>query len=138
LVFNRGVVLRHRFFLKQKNLAPSTISVRLAAVRRLVHEAADTGLPSPELAAGIGRVKGRKRLGTRIENWLTVEQSKTLLGEPERDNLCGKRDRVIPALRIGSGLRYAYPVPLTGTNPNDFRQIVKFALQEDEEWMGCA
>jgi hypothetical protein len=54
--FNRSAVLRYRFFLEQKNLAPSTINVRLAAVRRLAHEAADTGLLSPELAAGIGRV----------------------------------------------------------------------------------
>ena len=51
LAFNRSVVLRYRFFLEQKNLAPSTINVRLAAVRRLAHEAADTGLLSPELAA---------------------------------------------------------------------------------------
>jgi hypothetical protein len=35
LAFNRAVVLRFRFFLEQKNLAPSTINVRLAAVRRL-------------------------------------------------------------------------------------------------------
>ena len=32
LAFNRTVVLRYRFFLEQKNLAPSTINVRLAAV----------------------------------------------------------------------------------------------------------
>ena len=63
LAFNRSVVLRYRFFLEQKNLARSTINVRLAAVRRLAFEAADTGLLSPELAAGIGRVKGAKRLG---------------------------------------------------------------------------
>lgn len=31
LAFNRSVVLRYRFFLEQKNLAPSTINVRLAA-----------------------------------------------------------------------------------------------------------
>ena len=35
LAFNRTVALRYRFFLEQKNLAPSTINVRLAAVRRL-------------------------------------------------------------------------------------------------------
>jgi len=35
LAFNRTVVLRYRFFLEQRNLAPSTINVRLAAVRRL-------------------------------------------------------------------------------------------------------
>jgi len=66
LTFNRTVVLRYRFFLEQKNLAPSTINVRLAAVRRLAYEASDTGLLSPDLAAGIRRVKGAKRLGARI------------------------------------------------------------------------
>ena len=60
LAFNRTVVLRYRFFLEQKNLAPSTINVRLAAVRRLAYEASDTGLLSPDLAAGIRRVKGGK------------------------------------------------------------------------------
>src|SRR6202162_4619347 len=63
LSFSRTVVLRYRFFLEQKNLAPSTINVRLAAVRRLAYEASDTGLLSPELAAGVRRVKGAKRLG---------------------------------------------------------------------------
>ena len=33
LPFSRTVVLRYRFFLKQKNLAPSTINVRLAGGR---------------------------------------------------------------------------------------------------------
>jgi hypothetical protein len=34
-----------------------TINVRMAAVRRLAYEAADSGLLSPELTAGIYRVK---------------------------------------------------------------------------------
>ncbi len=34
LAFNRTVVLRYRIYLEQKNLAPSTINVRLDAVRR--------------------------------------------------------------------------------------------------------
>jgi hypothetical protein len=66
---------------REKNLAPATINVRLAAVRRLAHEASDTGLRSPELAAGIRRVKGAKRLGVRIGNWLTIEQARDLLQE---------------------------------------------------------
>src|ERR1700692_2458305 len=66
LSFNRTVVLRYRFFLEQKNLAPSTINVRLAAVRRLAYEASDTGLLCPDLAAGIRRVKGAQRLGVGI------------------------------------------------------------------------
>jgi site-specific recombinase XerC len=119
LAFNRTVVLRYRFFLEQKNLAPSTINVRLAAVRRLAYEASDTGLLSPDLAAGIRRVKGAKRLGVRTGNWLTVDQSKTLLSSgPPADHLRGKRDRAILALLIGCGLRRA---ELVGLGTQDFQ-----------------
>jgi site-specific recombinase XerD len=100
-------VLRYRFFLEQKNLAPSTINVRLAAVRRLAYEAADTGLLSPELAAGIARVKGAKRLGVRIGNWLTAEQGEALLQGSFSDTLRGKRDHAILAVLLGCGLRRA-------------------------------
>src|SRR5207253_8165987 len=112
LVFNRTVVLRYRFFLEQNNLAPSTINVRLAAVRRLAYEAADTGLLSPELAAGIRRVKGAKRLGVRIGNWLTLEQAKALLRSSDSATLREKRDRAILAVLIGCGLRRAELVSL--------------------------
>jgi hypothetical protein len=44
LSFNRTVVLRYRINLESRNLAPGTINVRLAAVRRLAYEAADAGL----------------------------------------------------------------------------------------------
>ena len=40
-------------YLEQKHYAPTTINLRLAAVRRVAYEAADSGLLSPELAAGI-------------------------------------------------------------------------------------
>src|SRR5579859_7181792 len=60
LAFNRTVVLRYRFFLEQKNLAPSTINVRLAAVRRLDYEASDTGLLSTKLAAKIRRIRRKE------------------------------------------------------------------------------
>ena len=91
--------------------------MRLAAVRRLAYEASDTGLLSPDLAAGIRRVKGAKRLGVRIGNWLTIDQSRTLLGKPS-DNLRGKRDRAILALLIGCGLRRA---ELVGLRTGDFQ-----------------
>src|ERR1700688_5240015 len=55
LAFNKTVVLRYRLQLEARHLAPSTINVRLAAVRRLAYEAADIGLLSPELAASIPR-----------------------------------------------------------------------------------
>ena len=49
LAFNKTVVLRYRLELEGRSAA--TINLRLAAVRRLAYEAADTGLLSPELAA---------------------------------------------------------------------------------------
>src|SRR5229473_1537724 len=47
LAFSKTVVLRYRLDLEGRRLAPSTINLRLAAVRRLAYEAADTGLLSP-------------------------------------------------------------------------------------------
>lgn len=58
LAFNRIVVLRYRSHLESRQLAPKTINLRLGAVRRLAYEAADCGLLSADLAAGIRRVKG--------------------------------------------------------------------------------
>ena len=62
LAFNRTVVLRYRIHFEQRRYAPATINLRLAAVRRIAYEAADAGLLSPELAAGIRRVKGVRRI----------------------------------------------------------------------------
>jgi hypothetical protein len=47
LAFSKPVVLRYRLELEGRRLAPATINLRLAAVRRLVYEAADTGLLAP-------------------------------------------------------------------------------------------
>jgi hypothetical protein len=66
LAFNKTVVTRYGISLEQERYAASTINLRLAAVRRLAYEAADSGLLRPELAAGIRRVKGAKKLGVRV------------------------------------------------------------------------
>jgi hypothetical protein len=77
LAFNKTVVTRYRINLEQAQYASSTtINLRLAAIRRLAYEAADCGLLSPDLAAGIRRVKGVKKHGMRIGNWLTADQGK--------------------------------------------------------------
>ena len=105
LAFNRTVVLRYRIHLEQAGYAPATINLRLAAVRRIAYEAADTGLLSPELAAGIRRVKGVRQLGVRIGNWLTVAQGQRLLDACPKVGLRGKRDYAMLAVLIGCGLR---------------------------------
>jgi hypothetical protein len=80
-------VVKHRRILRtrkgitrweQRQYAPSTINLRLAAVGRLAYEAADCGLLSPDLAAGIRHVKGARRLGVRIGNRLTAEEGRRL------------------------------------------------------------
>jgi hypothetical protein len=97
LAFNRAVVLRYRIHLEQRAYTPATINLRLAAVRRIAYEAADAGLLSPELAAGIRPVKGVRRLGLRVGNWLTAEQGRRLLPTPTLIAL--RAQRITPCWR---------------------------------------
>ena len=74
-------------------------------MRRLAHEAADSGLLSPELAAGISRVKGVKQLGFRSGNWLSTEQSSEVLKHACGDSMRAKRDYAMLAMLFGCGFR---------------------------------
>jgi site-specific recombinase XerD len=105
LAFNKTVVLRYRFYLEERGLAAGTINVRMAAVRRLAYEAADSGLLSPELAAGIHRVKGVRKLGSRLGNWLTANEASAFWQSPDGRTLTGKRNRAMLAILLGCGLR---------------------------------
>src|ERR1035441_7451799 len=105
LAFNRTVVVRYRSFLESRLLAPGTINLRLGAVRRLAYEAADCGLLSSDLAAGIRRVKGVKNFGVRLGNWLTAEQGQVLWQAPDPNRVKGKRDRALLAMLLACGLR---------------------------------
>src|ERR1035437_9846401 len=64
-------------------------------------------LGGPDLAAGIRRVKGAKRLGVRVGNWLSAEQGRTLLAISAGPQLREVRNRAILAVLIGCGLRRA-------------------------------
>ena len=124
LSFSRTVVLRYRMHLESRHLAPGTINLRLGAVRRLAYEAADCGLLGPDLAAGIRRVKGVKKIGLRLGNWLTTEQSQTLWQAPNGDRLKEKRDRALLAMLLACGLRRHEAVDL------DFGHV----QQREEHW----
>jgi integrase len=125
LAFNRTVVTRYRINLEQAQYASSTINLRLAAIRRLAYEAADCGLLSPDLAAGIRRVKGVKKHGMRIGNWLTADQGKRLLAAFGGEDLRGRRDYAMIAVLLGCGLRRAEVAGLT----------VEDLQQREEHWV---
>ena len=103
--FTKATVQAYKSRLVENALSASTINVRMTAIRRLAAEAADNGLMPPELAAGIGRVKGAKREGIRTGNWLTVHQAEKLINAPNVETLKGKRDRALLSVLIGCGLR---------------------------------
>ena len=103
--FSKALVQQHKSMLIEKELAPSTINQRLAAVRRLTTEAADNGLLDPAVAAAIARVHGLKCSGVRLGNWLDEQHAAALLITPAGDSLRGKRDRAVLALLFGAGMR---------------------------------
>lgn len=47
--------------LKHEDWTPTPSTISFAAVRRLAYEAADAGLPSPELAAGLPRLQSKTK-----------------------------------------------------------------------------
>jgi hypothetical protein len=125
LAFNRTVVLRYRIHLEQRQYAPATINLRLAAVRRVAYEAADAGLLSPELAAGIRRVKGVRRLRVRLGNWLTPDQGRRLLAHVQPATPREARDHAMLAMLIGCGLRRGELLALT----------LESVQQREEHWV---
>jgi site-specific recombinase XerD len=103
--FGKALVQRYRTVLEEKGLAPSSINVRLAALRKLATEAADNGLLDPAVASAIGRVKASMQKGRRIGRWLTREEASALLRDSGEDGLKAKRDRALLCLLLGAGLR---------------------------------
>src|ERR1035438_2180481 len=112
LTFNRSVVVRYRSFLERLSLSAATITLRLSAIRRLADESAESGWLSPGLAIGIRRVKGVKRLGRKMGNWLTRNQAQELVNAASNNSLRGWRDGAMLGLLLGCGLRRSEVVGL--------------------------
>jgi hypothetical protein len=72
----------------------------------LAYEAANCGLICGDLAAGIRRVKGVKKLGVRLGNWLTAEQGITLWQAPDREGSRANGTELFyqSCSRVGSGV----------------------------------
>jgi integrase len=86
-------------------LSPSTVNVRLSAVRKMVFEARKNGMLGAEEAANLTEVPNIPQKGTRLGNWLTRQQARELLAVPDRSTLKGKRDYVLLAMLVGCALR---------------------------------
>jgi hypothetical protein len=63
--------MEYRAAMLAKKLSPSTVNVRLSAVRKLVGEAQRNGVIGAEEAANIAGVPNLSQKGTRLGNWLT-------------------------------------------------------------------
>jgi site-specific recombinase XerD len=79
---------------------------------------------TPELAAGIARVKGVRFKGVRVGNWLSLQQAQKLLNTPDVSTKKGLRDRAMLALLLGCGLRRSEVAALT----------LKHIQERDNRW----
>ncbi len=95
----------YRAAMLEKDLEPSTINVRLSAVRKLIGEARRNGILDAEQAAQMSDVPNVRQQETRLGNRLTREEAKELLAVPDRSTLKGTRDYAILALLVGCALR---------------------------------
>ncbi|HEY5573888.1 MAG TPA: site-specific integrase [Anaerolineales bacterium] len=81
------VVQKYKTLLLDKGLSASTINIKLAAISKLMHEAADNGLIDPVQAAGIAKIKGVRYAGVRSGNWLNRSQAQALINAPDITSL---------------------------------------------------
>ena len=109
----KATVQQYRAKLLADGLAPSTVNVRLSAIRKLASEAADNALLDQATANGVGKVAGVKSAGVKAGNWLTRDQAQELLNAPDADTLKGKRDQALLAVLVGCGLRRSEVAALT-------------------------
>jgi integrase len=100
---SRELLMEYRTTME--HLSPSTINVRMSAIRKLVGEARRNGMIGREEADTLTDIPNAHQKGTRLGNWLTREQAKELLAVPDRSTLKGKRNYVIIALLVGCALR---------------------------------
>jgi integrase len=100
-------VQAYRAWLDSKGLAPSSINLRLSAIRKLASEAARSGLLETAVASAIRDVPNIPVRGIRAGKWLAWEEAKELLNAPSADTTRGRRDRALLSVLIACGLRRA-------------------------------
>jgi site-specific recombinase XerD len=104
-MLDKALVQSYVAHLRDKKLSSASINQKLAAIRKLVGEAADGGALDQQTANIIRSVKGVKQEGRKTGNWLTKTQAQQFINCINSNSLKGLRDRVIIALLVGCGLR---------------------------------
>lgn len=102
LPLNREGVQAWLISLKRSKAGPVTINVALAAVRLLAREANARGILDDVTLGALERIRGVKRAGERLGNWLEVPAIEMLL-----DAAKSPRDKALIACMVGCGLRRA-------------------------------
>jgi len=110
---DRALVQRYKSHLLARGLAPSSINVKLSAIRRLVREGAENEALDRGTALAIEHVKGVPIEGQRLGNWLDLEAAQALINAPDVSTLKGLRDRALLAVLVGAALRRAEAANLT-------------------------
>lgn len=110
---DRMTVQKYKAALIQTGLSPSTINLRLSAIRKLANEASENGLLDFVEASSVSRINGVKISGVRTGNWLTKNQAENIINSPDINTLKGIRDRAILAILVGAGLRRSEIVEIT-------------------------
>jgi integrase/recombinase XerC len=95
------MVLRYRRHSIDRNLAPSTINVRLAAIKSLVEMARKLGKTTVDL----GEIESIPSESYRDTRGISVEQFKSMLDEIDPSTPIGVRDYAIMLLFWGNALR---------------------------------
>ena len=102
---NKATVQAYFAYLKANGAGAGVINQRRSAINKLMTEAADNGALDPNMLTGILRIKGMRREGQRLGNWLNKEQVTDLVKAPDITKLKGMRDRAILAILVGCSLR---------------------------------
>jgi integrase len=103
--FVKATVQEYRSALEARGLSSSSVNLQMCVIRRLAAEMADNGLLGREAAEGIGKVKGAKRSGVRLGNWLSPSQAEALISATDAGTMKGKRDRALLSILLGGGFR---------------------------------
>lgn len=102
-------VLRFREMLAQRDLADSTIALRLSVVSSLFKNLVTQGLISRNPVDGVQRPQPTSYAGAR---WLSKAQARRVLQQPDQETVKGKRDYAILLLMLLTGLRRGEVCPL--------------------------